>query len=251
MRYAVLLALCIAITGTEAKADSNQARLELIARRQQALIEKTFGITFAKPVIAYGVPDGMNREFADLQVAWFVPDTGAIVVHPRFEQLVGTMPTDSVIASSMRFELGRAYVNGIAKRYGFTQWPPKVANPPQFMTAGFDSIIGYVMLNEGIGWVFERLDQPCANDCDFDHYVKGANVYLPGSLLEDQWYDGDMLLAIFSEGGYCLVKPVISGHTEAGIEYILTHRFTFPDWDLRTAVRQYVSDALYHFAKTD
>lgn len=254
MRYAVLLALFICSIGNESVAAeaTNQARLELIAHRQQALIEKTFSISYGGYVgISFGVPEYMSQANAPLQEAWYVPTLGKILVHPKFEQTLGTAAVDSAVSIAIRHELGHAYADAIGKKLGFTRWPPKIKDPPQFMAAGFDSIIGYVMLNEGIGRTFERLGKPYANDCDFDNYVEGTNVYLPTGRDDRIWLNADILLQIFYEGGYCVVNPIISRNPQAGIEYLLTHKLTFPDWDLRTAVRDYVSAALYHLPQAD
>lgn len=230
----------------ETSIDRYTAELQKIMAEQQDFLESELGVVFTQKVgVTFGLPPGMKIEDSSDKDAWYILIFSEIRVNPVYKYMVHDPDARLKLSMGIRHELGHAFANQASEELKQGEWPPPARVLSQPFSDEWRDRLGYAILGEGIGRVFERFgtDELADNHCDFDEYVPGENIYIPQKLDDMSWRYRDLFVDIVYEGGFCLARPIIEAHGIAGVEYIVTHPLMFEDWDLRSAIKAYVRDA--------
>lgn len=194
-------------------------------------IEKVSGITFAEdwvPRVQFGIPSYI--QYPEQFPGCYDPDTRSFFINPLLVDR-----KDRLMQELMDHELGHALADQVSYCIRGCQWPDEKDRKSLVDSEA----VATKVLSEGVAEYFANL---------FYQNVKTGPDWLPSGYGFEQmniWQSNTWQY----DGGYWLVKPVIEKFGEKGLEYIVTHKFSYENGDVRSAAIFYQKNALEELAR--
>ena len=140
-----------------------------------------------------------------------------------------TAADDSELGELLDHELGHELMDQVSRRNGLGPW----FTEERFGASTYAEKLGLDILSEGTAQFFQRVDSP-RDDSDL------SELTFPATTKQQNYYTYRM---IAYDGGYWIVRDVLSKHGERGLLWLMRHPFV-PANDMRTAALGYRDRAL-------
>lgn len=225
------------------------AYLEGVFAARRAVFEQRYAVKFDQgwqPKVAIAPVSDTRRGF----LAEYLQSSQSFVIFsPEFEEFAGTdargftgynrdvkfkgkFDRRGGIVKVVDHELGHALADQVSRRYGFGPFPPHenvVEKSPHWW--------GVKMVSEGIAMWFESTSFPDwpAESRSYKLPTGPNDYFLWGLFFTD---------AYFHESAYWVTQPLLDHDVEKGLVYLVSHRLTLPDNNIRAAVATYHDVAL-------
>ena len=242
----VLAFMLIAFPASAEETDKYDSALEIIKDEIQLKIEMTHMVTFQGPTkITFSFPPGMKQSESRGQHAWYEPNNRTLYVHPSYKYMVFTDDFTEDMTPIIRHELGQALTHQISLELKQDIFHREIDYAPEQFSKEWESLFLRMTITEGIGRVIERVgNSPSKKYCDFENYEPGVNFYVPYKKEDLSWDDPNMMVTMAYEGGYCTANPIVQKYGIKGIEYMLLNPIKMSEWNLRSALREYLDTAM-------